>query len=156
MGKKTAFLRRLRKVKPLLTLFFGLAFSICAQGALDPRVEFTSKDMWTLSRKITASLWACKPLRVRPSVVVDVKNETTEFVDKTQFSELIHSMMEGKTHLNPETKEPDYEIRAKLEFKKQLSSLRKKPGYTLTAQVFQADEMICQKEARIAKNAITR
>ncbi|MGZ3712211.1 MAG: hypothetical protein ACXVBE_10660, partial [Bdellovibrionota bacterium] len=117
------------------TLLLANAFS-----QTDPELLFTNKDMWTLSQKMAKSLRKCKPLRGNPNVIVDVQNATDEFVNKTEFSELIHSMFEKKTHTKPETKEPDFEIRAKLEARKPLNSAIPKSKYILTAQVFQAEE----------------
>ncbi len=129
------------------TLFLTGAFS-----EIGPDIAFTKNDMWTLSQKITRSLRKCKPMRRSPEVIIEVQNATTEFINKTQFSELIHSMLEGKTHAKPATEEPEYEIRAKLEFQKPLNPLTGKPSYTLTAQVFQAEEKLCEKKVKISKN----
>lgn len=84
-------------------------------------------------------------------MVVDVENATTEFVDKTQFAELIHSMVEKKTHVQPQREQPDYEIHAKLEAPRPLNPLVPTAKFTLTAQVFQAEELLCEKKVSIAK-----
>lgn len=127
------------------------AFSLApAMGASQP-VPFTGKDMWALSRKLSNSLKKCKPLRAGGEVVVDVQNATAEFVDKTRFSELIHSMIEGKTHARPETIEPDFEIQARLTSLP--SSKWRAPGttYTLSAELLQGGEKLCAKSVSISK-----
>ena len=114
-------------------------------------LSFTSKDMWALSRKLSDGLRRCKPLRQKPEVVVDVQNGTTEFVDKTQFSELIHSMLERKTHAKPELKVPDFEIQARLTSSLRRSKIGAKATYTLSAEVLQAGEKLCAKNVKISK-----
>lgn len=114
-------------------------------------LAFTNKDMWALSRKLSVSLKKCKPLRGNPEFVVDVQNSTTEFVDKTQFSELIHSMLEKKTHVKPETKEPDFEIQAKLSSAKRASRAGISETYILSAEVLQGGEKLCAKSVKISK-----
>lgn len=144
-------------MKNLFSLF--LIYTLLSAGsasAIVPEASFTKADMWSLSQKIAKALRECKTLRRSSNIIVDVENDTTEFVDKTRFSELIHSFYERKTHAIPEVKEPDYEIRAKLEFQNSEGSPSKKPVYTLTAQAFQAEEKLCEKKVKITKNGSKR
>jgi hypothetical protein len=112
---------------------------------------FTEKDMYRLSDKIGKSLLKCKQLRSRPDVIVEVQNNTDDFFDKTKFSELIHAEIERKTHASPETTPPQFEILAKLASKTRASSSLSRSTYTLTAQLFQADEKLCEKRVTITK-----
>jgi hypothetical protein len=133
--------------------FLGLP-DLAASAAVDQgSVSFTNRDMWTLAQKLTDSLRKCRPLRGHPHVVVGLKNATEDLADKARFSDLIHSMIEGKTYARLDTNPPEYEISTKLESKKRKTLLLNEATYTLSAQVSQAEEILCEKSVKITKTS---
>jgi hypothetical protein len=133
----------------------GILTALAASASVEPAssgTSFTSTDMWKLSSKLVQALnKKCKLLRSHPNIVVGLENATPEFIDKTQFSEQIHSLLEAKSHIQPETTPPQYEIDAKLESTKKLTRLMEKNTYTLSADVLQADEKLCTRKVSLIK-----
>ena len=107
--------------------------------------------MSALAGKLHKALKKCKPLKSGSNVVVDVENRTAEDVNRTRFSELIHSALEGQTHAKPEAKAPDFEIHVVLEMQKQVIHMISRTTYTLRAEVAQAEEVLCKKRVKLIK-----
>lgn len=134
-----------------LLLSFDVAAHAAATTGREELRVFTDKDMYELSQKISKNLHRCKQLRWRPDIIVEVENKTDEFFDKTKFSNLIHSQLEAKSHRSMETTPPDFEVRVELEEKTIEGRNGARIVYTLSAQVFQAEEKLCEKKAAISK-----
>lgn len=135
------------------SLMLLISFALKGMCAVDMDLPiFTDKDMNQLSQKIGKSLRNCNQLKGRPDVVVEIQNNTNDFFDKTKFSELIHGEVEGKTHVTPETRVPQYEIDATLKSNRMAIHDITKLTYTLTAEVFQREDKLCEKSVMISKN----
>ncbi len=126
-----------------------MALPLSAQAAEAPSLSF--KEISDLSHSLTRSLRKCKRLRSRPEVSVEVQNETTASVDKAQLAELIHCIFEGKSHAKAEAKEPNFKILAKLSSSSRTTPLGSELLYSLSAEVQQANEKLCEKSATLSK-----
>lgn len=135
----------------IIILLFSMLSSPTQSAVKDDLHIFTEKDMYALAQKLVKSLRKCKQVRRRPDVIVDLDNRTNDFIDKTKFSELVHSLIEGKTHVSPATNFPEYEIRAVLTSEKQISRQTYKTIYRLAAEVTQANEKFCKSTVKLTK-----